>query len=196
MLLSKNCRISTRRSASAILRARLTRGGQVEPPFPSEVQWEVDAPSYASYERSFDIVKNNMLMGNSYLANLTCNVPVRCNLSLHDIFLHAKGKYKLLLRGREEGNRHFVCFSPETFVKVKVTDSSYTNLALFDGHEWLMPRRPLLQGTKRAFLLDQGLLKEADLTLADLRRAQRVSLFNAMIDMGERVVEACDIAFE
>lgn len=77
-----------------------------------------------------------------------------------------------------------------------VTDSSYTNLALYDGHEWLTPRRPLLLGTKRAFLLDQGLLKEADLTLADLRRAQRVSLFNAMIDMGERVVEACDIAFE
>ena len=73
-------------------------GRQVEPPFPSEVQWEVDAPSYASYEKSFDIVKNNMLMGNSYLANLTCKVPVRCNLSLHDIFLHAKGKYKLLLR--------------------------------------------------------------------------------------------------
>ena len=94
-------------------------GRQVEPPFPSEVQWEVDAPSYASYEKSFDIVKNNMLMGNSYLANLTCKVPVRCNLSLHDIFLHAKGKYKLLLRGHEEENRHFVCFSPETFVKVK-----------------------------------------------------------------------------
>lgn len=92
---------------------------QVEPPFPSEVQWEVDAPSYASYEKSFDIVKNNMLMGNSYLANLTCKVPVRCNLSLHDIFLHAKGKYKLLLRGHEEENCHFVCFSPETFVKVK-----------------------------------------------------------------------------
>lgn len=94
-------------------------GRQVEPPFPSEVQWEVDAPSYASYEKSFDIVKNNMLMGNSYLANLTCKVPVRCNLSLHDIFLHAKGKYKLLLRGHEEENRHFVCFSLETFVKVK-----------------------------------------------------------------------------
>ena len=94
-------------------------GRQVEPPFPSEVQWEVDAPSYASYEKSFDIVKNNMLMGNSYLANLTCKVPVRCNLSLHDIFLHAKGKYKLLLRGHEEENRHFVCCSPGTFGKVK-----------------------------------------------------------------------------
>lgn len=60
-----------------------------------------------------------MLMGNSYLANLTCKVPVECNLSLHDIFLRSKGKYKLLLRGREERNRRFVCFSPETFVKIK-----------------------------------------------------------------------------
>lgn len=68
---------------------------------PSSVTWEVDAPKYDDYSRSLNIVKSNILAGNSYLANLTCKVPVRCNLSLHDIFLRAKGKYKLLLRGEK-----------------------------------------------------------------------------------------------
>ena len=85
---------------------------------PSSVTWEVDAPRYDDYSRSLNIVKSNILAGNSYLANLTCKVAVRCNLSLHDIFLRAKGKYKLLLRGEKGRGRRFVCFSPESFLKI------------------------------------------------------------------------------
>lgn len=85
---------------------------------PAEIEWEVDAPKYDEYERSFNIVKNNMLAGNSYLANLTCQVAVRCNLSLEDIFRHSKGKYKLLLNNPSDDIGRFVCFSPETFVKI------------------------------------------------------------------------------
>ena len=46
----------------------------------------------------------------------------------------------------------------------------------------------LLQGTKRAQLLEAGIILEADLTLENLRKAEKVSLFNAMIDFGEREV--------
>lgn len=81
--------------------------------------WEVKAPSYETYQKSFDIVKRNILAGNSYLTNLTCQAPVSCNLSLQDIFWQAKGKYKLLLQNRDEHHGHFVCFSPETFVRIK-----------------------------------------------------------------------------
>lgn len=76
-------------------------------------------PKYDEYERSFNIVKNNMLAGNSYLANLTCQVAVHCNLSLEDIFRHSKGKYKLLLNSPSDDIGRFVCFSPETFVKIR-----------------------------------------------------------------------------
>lgn len=69
-----------------------------------------------------------------------------------------------------------------------ITDTSFTNLALFDGNRWLTPKHPLLQGTKRAQLLEAGIILEADLTLEDLRKAEKVSLFNAMIDFGEREV--------
>lgn len=55
-------------------------------------------PLYEDYEQSFNIVKSNIMAGNSYLTNLTNRVPVSCNLSLEEIFHRAKGKYKLLLR--------------------------------------------------------------------------------------------------
>lgn len=76
-----------------------------------------------------------------------------------------------------------------------LTDTSYTNLALFDGRQWLTPRVPLLAGTKRAALLDQGLLQPADLSVNDLRSAQKVRLFNAMIDFGTCEVETSHICF-
>lgn len=111
----------------------------------AEISWQIAPPLYEDYERSFDIVKNNIMAGNSYLTNLTCKVPVNCNLSLEDIFNQAKGKYKLLLRRKrnqaedkaqqkeeesqnkadkkeeniEEISNPFVCFSPETFVRIK-----------------------------------------------------------------------------
>ena len=83
-----------------------------------EVTWQIEPPLYNDYERSFDIVKSNIMGGNSYLTNLTCRIPVSCNLSLEDIFHRAKGKYKLLLK-RNENLNPFVCFSPETFVRIK-----------------------------------------------------------------------------
>ena len=83
-----------------------------------ETTWQIEPPHYEDYERSFNIVKSNIMAGNSYLTNLTCRVPVSCNLSLEEIFHRAKGKYKLLLR-RSENLTPFVCFSPETFVRIK-----------------------------------------------------------------------------
>ena len=84
----------------------------------SETTWQIEPPLYEDYERSFNIVKSNIMAGNSYLTNLTCRVPVSCNLSLEEIFHRAKGKYKLLLR-RKRNLTPFVCFSPETFVRIK-----------------------------------------------------------------------------
>ena len=69
-----------------------------------------------------------------------------------------------------------------------ITDTSFTNLALFDGNRWLTPKHPLLLGTKRAQLLEAGIIEEADLTPEDLKKAEKVSLFNAMIDFGELVI--------
>ena len=41
-----------------------------------------------------------------------------------------------------------------------LTDTSIANIALYDGNDWYTPLHPLLKGTKRAELLDKGVLKE------------------------------------
>lgn len=66
-----------------------------------------------------------------------------------------------------------------------VTDTSYCNIALFDGNEWLTPRRPLLTGTQRKNLLERKILKEADIRSEELQNFTKIRLFNAMIEFGE-----------
>ncbi|WP_455673387.1 aminodeoxychorismate synthase component I [Phocaeicola sp.] len=81
--------------------------------YSGEIRWNVFPLSLSEYRQAFDKVKNNILAGNSYLANLTCKVPVDTNLTLEDIFYNSKALYKLWLKDR------FVCFSPEIFVRIE-----------------------------------------------------------------------------
>ncbi|WP_448518378.1 aminotransferase class IV [Rhodoflexus sp.] len=66
-----------------------------------------------------------------------------------------------------------------------ITDTSYANVALWDGKQWLTPRLPLLAGTKRAQLIDQKILIPADIQTKDLQDFQYLKLINAMIDFEE-----------
>ena len=87
---------------------------QTHPASVKQTMWKVHEPDFESYARSFETVKSNILRGNSYLANLTCKVAVDCDLPFEEIFLRAKGKYKILQKDKK-----FVCFSPETFVRIR-----------------------------------------------------------------------------
>lgn len=75
-----------------------------------------------------------------------------------------------------------------------LTDTSYANIALWDGYEWFTPRLPLLEGTKRARLLAEGVLKIADIKPQSLGDFQCLRLLNAMIDFKESpVISIVDI---
>jgi 4-amino-4-deoxychorismate lyase len=74
-----------------------------------------------------------------------------------------------------------------------VTDSSYANLALWDGENWVTPKRPLLKGTKRAYYLVENMLVEKDVKLKDLGKYSKISLINAMLDLGEIVVDISNV---
>jgi 4-amino-4-deoxychorismate lyase len=65
-----------------------------------------------------------------------------------------------------------------------VTDTSYTNIALFDGKHWVTPRIPLIYGVNRTELLNKEILTEKDITPDELVNFNRVSLFNAMNEFG------------
>ena len=75
--------------------------------------WEVAPPALEEYRIAFDVVKDNIWAGNSYLTNLTCKVPVETNLTLEAIFRYSDAKYKLWLKDT------LVCFSPEIFVRIE-----------------------------------------------------------------------------
>lgn len=63
-----------------------------------------------------------------------------------------------------------------------VTDTSYCNILFFDGVHWLTPDTPLLAGTKRQFLLDSRVIREARITVNDLDRFKKFMPVNAMLD--------------
>jgi len=63
-----------------------------------------------------------------------------------------------------------------------ITDTTIANIALFDGEVWLTPKRPLLHGTCRARLLDEGKIFAVDIKATELNRFKKIALMNAMID--------------
>jgi 4-amino-4-deoxychorismate lyase len=63
-----------------------------------------------------------------------------------------------------------------------LTDTSYANVALFDGNRWHTPAHPLLQGTQRARLLAEGILHPSDVRPANLPQFESIKLMNAMLD--------------
>lgn len=66
-----------------------------------------------------------------------------------------------------------------------LTDTSFTNIALFDGEKWQTPKMPLLEGTQRAFLLEQKTITPAPIAVDNLHRYTTIRLFNAMVSWDE-----------
>lgn len=67
----------------------------------------------------------------------------------------------------------------------RLTDTSICNIALWDGAKWQTPAEPLLAGTMRKRLLQDGVIRTATIHADELSRYQAIRLFNAMIDFGE-----------
>lgn len=80
---------------------------------PEDIQLNTFPESLESYQKGFEKVQENLKKGNAYLVNYTRKTKIETNLSLEQIYLLTKAKYKLLYKDE------FVCFSPETFVKIQ-----------------------------------------------------------------------------
>lgn len=66
-----------------------------------------------------------------------------------------------------------------------ITDSSYANLVFWDGSGWHTPKSHLLNGVKRQHYINSGLISEKNITVKNLFEYEKVSLINAMLDLGE-----------
>jgi 4-amino-4-deoxychorismate lyase len=68
-----------------------------------------------------------------------------------------------------------------------VSDAWAANVLFFDGSQWFTPRKPLLEGTKRRLLLNLEMITEADISVEDLKKYQKIRLINALIDFEDEV---------
>jgi len=62
-----------------------------------------------------------------------------------------------------------------------LTDTTIANIAFYDGNQWFTPEDPLLKGTMRAKLIDEGFLQTRKLKKSDLPLYTQVALMNAML---------------
>lgn len=71
-----------------------------------------------------------------------------------------------------------------------VTDTTIANIAFYSHGMWITPKEPILNGTTRARLLEEGKIVEADIPVSLLRTFSKVALLNAMIDFD--ILERCE----
>ncbi|MDH5610221.1 MAG: hypothetical protein OEY56_12155, partial [Cyclobacteriaceae bacterium] len=64
-----------------------------------------------------------------------------------------------------------------------------------DGDCWHTPIHCLLPGVKRAYYLSTGLLTLSDIAVTDLRSFSKISLINALNDLGDLEVPVSSLQF-
>jgi 4-amino-4-deoxychorismate lyase len=63
-----------------------------------------------------------------------------------------------------------------------LTDTTYANIALKQGEKWYTPSQPLLEGTKRDFLIENKLIFPKQLHINALQDFSHIKIFNAMME--------------
>jgi 4-amino-4-deoxychorismate lyase len=63
-----------------------------------------------------------------------------------------------------------------------IKDCSYTNIVFYDGVNWYTPESPLLPGTQRAKLIQEGLILTKALHVKDIPSFVKFKCINAMMD--------------
>ena len=75
-------------------------------------KWNSYPNSFEKFRKGYDTIQRHIHNGDTYLLNYTQPTPIETNLSMEDIFHGSSARYKIYLINK------FVCFSPETFVKI------------------------------------------------------------------------------
>jgi len=68
-----------------------------------------------------------------------------------------------------------------------IKDCSYTNIVFYDGVNWYTPESPLLPGTQRSKLMQEGVVIPKALYVNDISSFVKFKCINAMIDWEDAV---------
>jgi para-aminobenzoate synthetase component 1 len=84
---------------------------------------------FKTYKQEFKKVIEEIKSGNTYLLNLTFKTEIETDLSLKEIFIYAKAKYKLYFQDK------FISFSPEKFIEIQGDSiSTYPMKGTIEAH--------------------------------------------------------------
>jgi para-aminobenzoate synthetase component 1 len=115
--------------------------------------WKTTPISIEKFSAGFNQVMWHIKNGDTYLLNFTQPTCIETNLSLEEIFRISSAPYKIYLKDK------FVCFSPETFVKI------------CDGKIYSYP----MKGT-----IDAGIENAEQLILSD---SKEIAEHNTIVDL-------------
>ena len=93
--------------------------------------------------------------------------------------------YEFKYANRDEFNRILLaCGEADEVIIEKdgyLTDTTISNIAFYDGEVWVTPQNPLLKGTMRAKLIEEGFLSTKNIQKDNLSQYSHLALINAMI---------------
>lgn len=84
-----------------------------DPHVSGKFRWNVKPVPCNRYRKAFSLVMEQIHQGNSYLLNLTMPSEVETDRKLEELLYLCQAPYQIYLKD------HFLCFSPEVFVRIK-----------------------------------------------------------------------------
>ncbi|MGL6127368.1 aminotransferase class IV [Chryseobacterium artocarpi] len=99
--------------------------------------------------------------------------------------------YSFKFEDRKELDKMKMKAKAEEIIIVKnnhITDTSFSNLLFLKGKEWFTPTTYLLNGVQRQHLLKQKKIKEAEITLQNIKQFTHFQIINAMNDFDDMFI--------
>ena len=99
--------------------------------------------------------------------------------------------YSFKFEDRKELERMKILSKADEIIIVKnnhITDTSYSNVLFKKGKDWFTPKTYLLNGVQRQHLLKNKKIKEAEITLQNLKDYSHFQIINAMNDFDDMFV--------
>lgn len=103
--------------------------------------------------------------------------------------------YSFKFEDRKELDKMKMKSKAEEIIIVKnnhITDTSFSNILFLKGKEWFTPNSYLLNGVQRQQLLKQKKIKEAEITMQNIKQFSHFQLINAMNDFDDMFIYPID----
>ncbi|AZA91547.1 Branched-chain amino acid aminotransferase/4-amino-4-deoxychorismate lyase [Chryseobacterium nakagawai] len=103
--------------------------------------------------------------------------------------------YSFKFEDRKELDKMKMKSKAEEIIIVKnnhITDTSFSNLLFLKGKDWFTPNSYLLNGVQRQHLLKNKKIKEAEITLQNIKQFSHFQLINALNDFDDMFIYPID----